>query len=885
MKFAKNRIAAIAIAIFLMLSMSASMMLVPTANAHTPAWQIPTYAYIIAGTNPVGVGQTVNVIMWLDSVIAGAAAANDVRFHNYNLTITKPDGTKETRIFDTVQDTTSSQGYSFTPDQTGNYTLTFNFPGQVYTYTELISSMFGGSPAQSDYINDTYLPSSATTTLTVQQQPITAITSYPLPTEYWTRPIYGENTDWWSISSNWLGSSSPQLSSSNGYNLYVSDGVGSQTSHIMWTKALQSGGVVGGNDFAVQGDTYFDGTAYSIRYQNPIILDGMLYYTEPISVAGSSSGPTDCVNLQTGQLIWSRTDVPALSFGYIYDMQNMNYHGVWSPILIATSGTTWRGYDADTGDALFNVTNVPSGTKAMGPNGEYMIYVITNAGTAENPQYYLGEWNSSKIGYGAAGGGLSTGAISGTVDGSASSNYDWNVSIPWANTMTPGAPSMFGPGAIFTVVAAYDDDIMLCYNGSLPAGYATLTFAAASSAPYTYFGVQLNATKGTVGSVLWWNTLSAPSGNITVTQGGVDPVNRVFLEGYNELRQWVGYSLDTGAKLWGPTASQGAMDYYGTPGNQAVHCQIAYGKAYSSEFSGIIYCYDVKTGDLLWTYGNGGAGNSTTSGFYTGEGNYPTSISAIGNGVIYTVTTEHTVTTPIYKGALTRAINATDGTEIYTLSAYTGEFTSICFAIADGYTNYFNGYDNQIYTLGRGPSATTVEAPKASIELGRSLVISGTVTDTSSGTTQNQQAADFPNGVPVASDASMSAWMGYVYQQKPLPTNFTGVPVSIDVLDSNGNYRTIGTATTDATGMYSLSWKPDITGNFTVVATFHGTNGYWPSYSETSFVVDPAAPTASPYPVVNLPPTEMYIGAAAAAIIVAIAIVGVLILTAVRKRP
>ena len=56
------------------------------------------------------------------------------------------------------------------------------------------------------------------------------------------------------------------------------------------------------------------------------------------------------------------------------------------------------------------------------------------------------------------------------------------------------------------------------------------------------------------------------------------------------------------------------------------------------------------------------------------------------------------------------------------------------------------------------------------------------MTDISAGTTQDQQAADFPNGVPVASDASMKDWMGYVYQQKPLPTNFTGVPVTIDVL-------------------------------------------------------------------------------------------------------
>jgi FOG: WD40-like repeat len=853
---------------FLMTSIATSLILVPSTSAHTPAWNIPTYAYITAGTNPIGVGQPVNIIMWLDTVIGGAYPTNDIRFHNYNLTITKPDGTTETHIFDVIQDTTSSQSYSFTPTTVGNYTLTFTFPGQTYTWTS------------NDYTNDTYSPSSASTTLTVQEEQITTIDSYPLPTEYWTRPIYGENTYWYSISSNWLGTSSPQLTASNGFNLYVSDGVGSQTSHIMWTKPLQSGGVVGGTDVAITGDTYFDGTAYSMRYINPIIMDGKLYYTEPVSTFGvnggfgDNSGPTDCVDLRTGELLWSRTDVPALSFGYIYDMQSINYHGVQPPVLVAVSGTTWQGYDADTGNWIFNVTNVPSGTKAMGPSGEYLIYVLSNKGTAQNPQYYLAQWNSTNVApkdYSS----LATGAISGTLDGSASSCYDWNISIPSLNTMT-STPS---------IITAYSGDIMLCLEGSLPAGYAALTFASPSQTPYTYFAINLNASKGTVGSVLWTNTLNPPAGNITVTQGGVDPESRVFLEGYNELRQWVGYNLDTGAKLWGPTASQAALDYYGTPGNQAVSCQIAYGKAYSSEFSGIIYCYDVKTGDLLWTYGNGGEGNSTNSGLYTGEGNYPTAITAIGNGIIYTISTEHTVTTPIYKGALARAINATDGTEIWTLSDYTSEFVYQCYAMADGYNTWFNGYDNQIYTVGKGPSQTTLTAPNAGLTPGQSVVLSGLVTDISTGSSQNAVAKNFPSGLPVASDASMKDWMGYVYQQKPLPTNFTGVSVTINIVDSNGNYRTIGSTTTDAKGQYSFSWIPDITGNYKVYAIFEGTNGYWSSSAEASFTVDQAAAATTPQATAAPSAADLYFLPAVAGIIIAIIIGFAVLALLVTKKP
>ncbi len=70
----------------------------------------------------------------------------------------------------------------------------------------------------------------------------------------------------------------------------------------------------------------------------------------------------------------------------------------------------------------------------------------------------------------------------------------------------------------------------------------------------------------------------------------------------------------------------------------------------------------------------------------------------------------------------------------------------------------------------------------------------------------------------------MTEWMEYVYMQKPRPTEATGVPVIIDVLDANGNYRNIGNTTSDANGFYSLQWTPDIPGKFTVIATFTALN-------------------------------------------------------------
>lgn len=864
-----------------MFSMSASLILVLTAIAHTPSWQIPTHAYVQAVPNPVGVGQTAIVYMWIDQVMDGAVLGNDARFHNYKLVITAPDGTQTTKTFATVQDPTSNQGYSFAPTQVGTYTFDFTFPGEVYTYQGVVFSFTGGF-GPSVFLNDTYLPSSASATLAVQETPPDTAPTVPLPTAYWIRPIYGENPNWYTISSNWLGTSAP------GYGgAFPGDAVGPLTGHVMWTKPIQSGGVVGGDNFVIAGDTFFEGSAYNNRFNNPIIIDGKIYYKEPISFAGSDWGPLNCVDLRTGQLIWSRTDIPSLSFGYIYDVQDPNQHGVYPPILIAGAvgfffgppqPVTWRAFDAYTGNPLFNITDVPPGASAMGVNGEYLMYIFANDGTPASPQWYLGQWNSSKLWESQySGSSTSPQVVPPITNGSDPSLYDWRVSIPSLNTQPSAA----------AIVYASTGNILLCRIGAYPA--ANSAFGLPSWSPYTYFAVNLNTTKGAIGSILWTQTIQPPAGNLTVTLTGVDPTANggtgIFVENHKETMQFVGYSLTTGQKVWGPVGDQVAFNFYSTGyyTGGVGGCAIAYGKLYSGGLGGIIYCYDLTNGNLLWTYGNGGEGNSTSSGV-TYPGPYPTSIYAVGNGVVYTITTQHQVETPIYKGALTRGINATDGTEIWTLSAYTSTgFTSAC-AIADGFATFFNGYDNQIYVAGRGPSATTVSAPDTAVSFGTPIVIKGSVMDVAAGTKQTQQTANFPNGVPCSSDSIMKDWMGYVYQQKPLPTNFVGVEVEIDVIDSNNNYRTIGSATTDAKGMFSYTWTPDIPGDFKVIVTFAGTNGYWPSSSETVFNVmstpEPTvAPTAAPASL-----ADQYLLPATGGIIAAIAVVGAILVLMLRKK-
>jgi hypothetical protein len=192
--------------------------------------------------------------------------------------------------------------------------------------------------------------------------------------------------------------------------------------------------------------------------------------------------------------------------------------------------------------------------------------------------------------------------------------------------------------------------------------------------------------------------------------------------------------------------------------------------------------------------------------------------------------------------------------------------------------------DQQVYAIGKGPSATTVTAaPKVSV-FGSNVLVEGLVTDISPGTKEYSRTARFPNGVPAVSDDSMSDWMLYVYKQFPVPTNAAGVEVIVEVLDPNNNYYEVGRATSDATGFFKLAFTPEVPGEYTIVARFAGSKAYFGSYAETGINVD-EAPDATPEP--TQAPTSLadqYLLPGIGGIIAAIAVVGALILLMLRKK-
>jgi outer membrane protein assembly factor BamB len=302
--------------------------------------------------------------------------------------------------------------------------------------------------------------------------------------------------------------------------------------------------------------------------------------------------------------------------------------------------------------------------------------------------------------------------------------------------------------------------------------------------------------------------------------------------------------------------------------------QVAYGKIFTAGYDGVVHAIDIKTGKTVWEFYTGTT-LDTVYGHYPFYGGV-----TIADDKVFATTNEHTPNDPLSRGATLFCINATTGEQIWNIYSWAPGPV-----VANGYLLEYNNYDGKLYNIAKGTSALTVDAPMTAVTLGQTVTIRGTVTDTSPGTQQDEVAKRFPNGVPAVADQSMTGWMEYLYMQQARPTDTVGVPVSLSVVDSNGNYREIGTATT-AEGFFSFSWKPDIEGSYTVYASFAGSESYWPSHAITAFSVDPApaTPTPSPAPVQSVA-DQYFIPAIAGLFVLMIVVLILVAIMMLKKRP
>ncbi len=350
---------------------------------------------------------------------------------------------------------------------------------------------------------------------------------------------------------------------------------------------------------------------------NSVVINGVLYYnTQGNGLYAQTSIPgVQAIDLHTGEKLFFINGT-FLNFGQTMYFPSYNVNGVWN-YLWSTSGSTYTAYSTNDGSFQFQFYNVPSGTRVWGPNGEILIYQIdyrngwmalwnsTLAGQQNDiigtPTY--GSWSFGVLGLGPGGSRVTNPTndigqqvnsgypVSRHLDGSLDKCYSWNVTIPT------------GLSANYLRVYQGDRIVGMAFNQTevrlwgLPIDSMTATRNASVNEQSL--------------SKIFDKTWKAPAewleGNNFIYYTGAsdyvtddtygDGVMAVFDK---ELTTHYGFSLVDGSYLW-TTHSENYLDLYGA-GAMEHTWYFAYGHLYSVGLAGIMYAYDLQTGQVDWTY-------------------------------------------------------------------------------------------------------------------------------------------------------------------------------------------------------------------------------------------------------------------------------------------
>jgi outer membrane protein assembly factor BamB len=749
----------------------------PITNAQTMTKK--TYAMISVTPNPVQVNQQVAILAGITDYLAQASDG----WEGITVTIEEPDNSITT-LGPLRTDASGGRATSYTPTAVGTYYVQTHFPAQWFNwssspwYAPWISGPVYYEASDSDIIE-----------LVVQEDPILTYPGHSLPDEYWTRPIDAQLREWSAIAGSWL------VPSPTGGLYAPNNEYAPESAHIIWTKELAIGGLVGGE---YDSYSYFCGDSYYPNFGQSVIISGILYYNR-FQRTTASRGSMEAqgfyaVDLHTGEELWFKNN-SRLAFGQVLYYSGYNMHGAFAYVW-ETVGSTWYAYDALTGEWVYTLTNVPSGKEVRGPNGEILRYVVNTRNG------WMALWNSTQavtsvteVAVGDGGGSWAPYGF--TFDASVEDAYTWNVTIP--------------TGLLGSVQNVLDDRVI-----------------GASITQDAVYSWGLSVEPENKGTLLFNNTWNIPSGNLTLTWGVASLEDGVFTVIAKEARTHYGFSLDTGKLLWGPTDPQPQLDFYLYGYNNL----IAYGKLYSASMAGVLHCYNVTTGKFLWKYEA-----KDTYSEISWSNNWPIFIPFITDGKIYLYHAVHLPPNPKPRGAPFICLDAESGDEIWRVDGlFRGTKRDGTAIIGDSIIVTQDTYDQRIYAIGKGPSSITVDV-RNDITLGRSVTIFGTVLDVSPGTEDEAIQLRFPNGVPAISDEDMSEWMLYVYKQFERPEDATGVEVFVKIQDPNGDwYSTYVTA--DSNGVFSFMWAPAIVGEYHVTAMFEGSASYYASQATTFFGVD-----------------------------------------------
>ena len=772
-----------------------------------------TRAFLSFTPTTIGVGQELLVNLWLNPALHVSRY-----FTDYKVTITKPDGNTDTVTIDSYRADTTAW-FPYVVDQAGTWKLKFDFLGGYFppgNYTVYAGAFLGAQVwnfGQSVY----YKPSSTgEQTLTVQENIVYSWPQSALPTDYWTRPASLEHREWWPILGNYPGTgyvgggtvwdeiypdTNPRWGVNYAFHPWVQ---GPNTSHIVWKRQGAVAGLIGG-PARQYGVTSGPG--------NPsLVYSGRCYQTYTKPGVGSVAA---CYDLRTGEIYY---EIPTAQGGvtpsYIAYVEpgagsvpGAEAQTTYSVELLSITGGRLMKINPWTGAVTTNVSISPlTGTGGTYYMNQYVLTVQDLGAAAGAQRYRLINW---------------------TTAGTASNFADRIVSN---TTFARSSLTASTYPALVGATYAFNSGILVDFNVGLGATVASVTWTNSTG---IYEQMRIQGYRLSTGEELWDILVNEPQYSRSCYIADHGKIAVLTQKGY-----WLAYDLATGKLAW----QSEQMDYpWSAASFGAYAVQSAYGLLYRQGYDGV-YAFNWTTGKIAWKY-KAPALAAFESPYIDENGDPVYAFNAgavVADGKMYVYNTEHTASWPMTRGWQLHCINATTGALVWKI-ANPMNFG----AVADGYLTASNSWDGYMYVFGKGKSATTITSTPAVIADGDTVLIQGSVLDMSPA-----QA-----GTPCVSKESMSLQMEYLHLQRPIGgiwgnETMTGVSVSLDTLDPNGNYVHIGDVTTDGySGTFGFAWEPEVPGLYTVTATFMGDDSYGSSFATTYVTVSEApAATATPEP-------------------------------------
>ncbi len=411
-----------------------------------------TGAFIAVAPDPVGLGQQVVVNAWIDPLPQmpfgdlGGIVNSNVGFENVTVTFVRPDGSRDTfkpqdaslaaiGIGPGYTESVGALYFYYTPNMVGNWSVTYNFPGQTFVQYN--------SPNDTRY----YKPSTSKPFyFTVQQNRVTGgiidgSPYAPLPTNFWKAPVNINNREWSTIAGDWLISAFDN--SGTKYNPYTT---GPVTSHVVWKQQQVVGGLIGGDWGSM---AYYGG-------QTCIVMNGKVYYNSPYG------NTFNCLELTTGKLLYTANGTISRGLKLLPPYQVAAQQNEGIPVAYLINTGTYQFYDPMTGAQIMQLTNVPSGlgTPYMQDGNPIVYYMSRN---------YIICWNFSKM-----------------------TNNNWQTGLVYNVSMAqPGAWLQYNRNYVLNVYS--EASVILAYpgnNGGTFSGYDMNTGKWLWTTNTTYQNVQ-----------------------------------------------------------------------------------------------------------------------------------------------------------------------------------------------------------------------------------------------------------------------------------------------------------------------------------------------------------------------------------------------------------